>query len=89
MVQCSTDKIEESACVLDHEIEKLDALGLDFAAALVRIARLDLLMRLANASDEDVDLLSFAASLIKQKGPAPGGNIDELTELMAVERSLG
>ena len=41
----SADKIEASAHVLRHEIEKLDGLGLTFAASMVRIAHLDLQMR--------------------------------------------
>lgn len=59
------DKIEESALVLIHEIEKLDALGLTFAASLVRIAHLDLQMRLHNVTEEEIDLLSFAAHAVE------------------------
>ena len=63
----STDKIEESAHVLSHEIEKLDELGLTFAASLVRIAHLDLQMRLHDVTEKEIDLLSFVVNVVEQQ----------------------
>lgn len=63
----ATDKFEESAHVLLHEIEKLDALGLTLAASLVRIAHLDLQMRLHNITEKEIDLLSFVTNLAEQQ----------------------
>jgi len=63
----SSDKIEESSQVLRHEIKKLDELGLTFAAALVRIADLDLQMRIHNVTDKEIDLVSFVAMLAEQQ----------------------
>jgi ribosomal protein S13 len=63
----ATDKIEESAHVLLHEIEKLDSLGLTLAASLVRIAHLDLQMRLHNVTEKEIDLLSFVTNLAEQQ----------------------
>lgn len=70
-----SDKIEESALVLQHEIEKLDRLGLTFAASLVRIAHLDLQMRIHGATEKDIDLLSFVVNFVEQhKAGRPGSS---------------
>ncbi|MGA7713951.1 MAG: hypothetical protein WCA81_18810 [Rhizomicrobium sp.] len=58
------DKMEESAAALKHEIEKLDELGLSFAASLVRIAHMDLQMRLCGMTENDIDVLSFASLIV-------------------------
>jgi hypothetical protein len=56
----ATDEIEQSLFVLRREIRRLDAIGLRFAASLVRIAEVELQVRLHNVSDEDIDQLSLA-----------------------------
>ena len=70
MTSRPSDKIEECAQVLQHEIEKLDELGLTFAASLVKIAHLDLLMRIHNVTGEEVDTLSFAINAVEQEKQA-------------------
>jgi len=72
----SADKIEASAHVLRHEIEKLDGLGLTFAASLVRIAHLDLQMRLYKVTEEEIDVLSFAARVVEQEQQSRNGTND-------------
>jgi hypothetical protein len=52
---------------LDRIILRLEELGLKFSAALVRIAHLDLQMRVHNISAEEVDLLSFAVNAVEQE----------------------
>ncbi len=59
------DDIEVCVRVPLHEIEKLDELGLTFAASLMRIAHLDLQMHMSNVTEEEIDVLSLAASAIK------------------------
>jgi hypothetical protein len=61
------DSVEQCAHALLREIQKLDELGLTFAASLVRIAHLDLQMRLHNVTEEDIDVLSFAAHALEQE----------------------
>ena len=70
MSSLSPDKMEESAAVLKHEIDKLDELGLSFAASLVRIAHMDLQMRLCGMTEDDVDVLSFAAMIVANETAA-------------------
>jgi hypothetical protein len=79
----STDKIEESAQVLLHEIEKLDALGLAFAASLVRIAHLDLQMRLHDVTEKEIDLLSFVTNLAEQQKQSRAKESEESDERTA------
>jgi hypothetical protein len=79
----STDKIEESAYVLLHEIEKLDAQGLTLAASLVRIAHLDLQMRLHNITEKEVDLLSFVTNLAEQQRQSRAQDNEESKERIA------
>lgn len=54
--------IEESLGVLRGEIQRLDSMGLKLAASLVRIAEVELQMRLYNVSREEIDVLCYAAS---------------------------
>jgi hypothetical protein len=84
----SPDKMEESAAVLKHEIEKLDELGLAFAASLVRIAHMDLQMRLCGMTEEDIDVLSFAAMIVANETAAraetrqePGASDDAIESI--------
>jgi len=67
MISHPRDGIEECAQVLLHEIQKLDELGLTFTASLVRIAHLDLQMRLHDVTEADIDVLSFAVNVIEQE----------------------
>ena len=57
--------IEESLRVLRKEIEKLDRLGLTFAATLIRVAEIELQMRLHNVKEDEIDVLSFAANAVE------------------------
>ena len=59
----SNEKLEERARVLAGEIDKLDALGLPMAAYLVKIAHLDIQMRLHGITDEELDLVHFLTKL--------------------------
>jgi ribosomal protein S13 len=61
------DSIEESLRILRKEIERLDALGLSFAASLIRVAEIELQMRLHNVSEDEVDVLSFAANAVERE----------------------
>ena len=79
----ATDKIEESAHVLLHEIKKLDALGLTLAASLVRIAHLDLQMRLHNVTEKEIDLLSFVTNLAEQQRQSRAQESEESDESTA------
>lgn len=63
----TNDEIEECALMLHHEIEKLDKLQLAFASSLVKLAHLDLLMRLNQVTDKDIDLLSFVENFVQQQ----------------------
>jgi signal transduction histidine kinase len=67
MTPRSLDKIEECVQILSHEIEKLDELGQTFAASLVRIAHLDLQMQLHDATEEDIDVLSFVEHALEKE----------------------
>ncbi len=61
------EQIEMSLSVLRGEIERLDSIGLRFAASLLRIAEIELQVRLHNVSDEEFDVLNFAASTVEQE----------------------
>lgn len=61
------DEIERSLSVLRGEIERLDSIGLNFAASLVRIAEIELRVRLHNLSEEDIDALTLAANTVQQE----------------------
>lgn len=80
MTSAPIDKIEESSLVLRHEIEKLDELGLTFAASLVKIAHLDLQMKLHNVTEEEIDVLSFAVRVIEQEQQVRDGPKSETLE---------
>ena len=67
MITLPLDKVEECAHVLDHEIAKLDELGLTFAASLVRIAHLDLQMQIHGVTEEEIDVLSFAEHALEKE----------------------
>ncbi len=56
-----TEQMRKSLSVLHGEVEHLDTLGLRFAARLVRMAEIELQVRLHNLSDEEIDLLTSAA----------------------------
>ncbi|MDE2182065.1 MAG: hypothetical protein KGJ78_03480 [Alphaproteobacteria bacterium] len=71
------DKMEESAAVLRHEIEKLDLLGLSFAASLVRIAHLDLQMRLHKVTGGEIDVLTLAANALEHERLTRQGRVFE------------
>lgn len=60
------DDIEQSAIVLAREIDRLERLGLQMAAFVVRIAYLDLQMRLHNVSEEEIEFLNQAAKAIER-----------------------
>jgi hypothetical protein len=85
------DEIEQCAHVLQREIQKLDELGLPFAASLVRIAHLDLQMRLHNLTEKDIDVLSFAAHAIEQErlAEAAGQERGPATDASAARASRG
>lgn len=59
------EHIEESLVVLRAEIEKLSALGLKFAASLIRIAELELEVQLHKVSADEIDILSFATNAVE------------------------
>jgi len=59
--------ITASLGVLRGEIEKLQALGLTFATALLRVVEIDLQMRLHNVGEDEIDILSFATNAIEQE----------------------
>ena len=61
------DKIEGISNVLALEIENLDTIELTFAATLVRIALVDLQMRLHGITEKEIDVLSFAYQAIEQE----------------------
>lgn len=66
----NTDELGKSLTILGEEITKLEACGLKFAASLVRIAHLDLQMRIHNITNEEIDLLSFAVNAVEQESLA-------------------
>jgi len=66
------ESIEESLCVLRKEIERLNTLGLTFAASLIRIAEIELQVRLHKVSEDEIDVLSFAANAVEQEKYARG-----------------
>jgi len=61
------EQIRQSLLVLRSEIERLDSIGLRFAASLVRIAEVELRVRLHNLSDDEIDVLSFAAGAVERE----------------------
>lgn len=73
----SPDKMEESAAVLQREFEKLDQFGLSFAASLVRVAHMDLQVRLCGMTENDIDVLSFAAMVVANETAARAETLQE------------
>jgi hypothetical protein len=61
------EKIAHCLSVLRCEIEHLESLGLQFAASLVRIAEVELQMRLHNVNLDDIDLVNIAASAVERE----------------------
>ena len=67
MTSSQATMIEECAATLMAEVERLDSLECDFAAALVRAAQMDLQMRLYGGGNKDIDVLSFLQFAIEQE----------------------
>lgn len=65
MTEC--EEIAQSLSVLRGEIERLETLGLRFAASLVRVAEIELQMRLHNMPTDEIDVLNIAASAIERE----------------------
>ncbi|MDE2265665.1 MAG: hypothetical protein KGL29_07180 [Alphaproteobacteria bacterium] len=59
------DEIEEVAANLERQFQKLDDMGLAFSAALVKVAHLDLQMRVHGISGEEIDIRSFALKALE------------------------
>ena len=62
-----SEEIAHCLGVLRREIERLETLGLRFAASLVRVAEIELQMRLHNVGSGDIDVLNIAASAIERE----------------------
>jgi hypothetical protein len=62
------DELEEVATILERQFQKLDDMGLAFPAALVKVAHLDLQMRVHGISGEEIDIRSFALQALEQLG---------------------
>lgn len=65
MTEC--DEIALSLSVLRSEIERLELLGLRFAASLVQVAEVELQMRLHHVGTEEIDILNIAASAVERE----------------------
>ena len=65
MTEC--DAIAYSPSVLRCEIERLELLGLRFAASLVRVAEVELQLRLHHVGAEEIDILNIAASAVERE----------------------
>ena len=55
-------RLKEIAGTLERDIDDIEALGLDFTAELLRIAKLDLLMRIHGISEEELQAFGDALS---------------------------
>lgn len=82
-------KIETRVLALKHEIEKLEEAGLTFAASLVRVAQVDLQMRLCGIGDEDIDALSFAVRAVEQEKAARANPPVSIAKLRAARAKRG
>ena len=67
MASSPDKRIDERAQVLSEEIRKLNELGLSFAASMVRIAYLDLQLRIHNVTEAELDMLIDAARACEMK----------------------
>lgn len=61
------EAITQSLSVLRGEIERLESLGLRFAASLVRVAEIELQLRHHNVSAAEIDVLNIAASAVERE----------------------
>jgi len=61
------DEIALSLSVLRSEIERLELLGLRFAASLVQVAEVELQMRLHHVDAEEIDILNIAVSAVERE----------------------
>jgi hypothetical protein len=62
------DEVEQIAIVVDLQAKKLEKRGLTLSAALLRIAHVDLQMRIHGSAEAEVDVFSFALDAINQAG---------------------